>query len=149
MTRVFFITILVAACGGAAHPGGPTAFKDMDLDQRIEFMKTTVLPRAKQLFVAFDPKFEKMDCETCHGDGAKNGTWELPNPKIKPLPNSPEGFSAWMQAAPDEARWAKFMATQLVPEMATMLGKKRFDPQTKTGDFGCSVCHVLSADAGK
>jgi acetone carboxylase gamma subunit len=151
--KLIIVALVVTACGGGGanpeHPGAPLAFKDMNLDQRIEFMKTTVLPRAKTLFVAFDPKFQNMNCETCHGDGAKDGTWKLPNPKIHALPNSEELFVAWVQKSPDEARWAQFMATQLEPEVAKMVGKTPFNPQTKTGDFGCSVCHTLSATAGQ
>ena len=143
LNRAVFVAIVVAACGGGGaspeHPSAPLAFKDMNTEQRIEFMKTTVLPRAKTLFVAFDPKFESMTCETCHGDGAKDGTWQLPNPKIHALPNTEELFTAWMQKSPDEARWAKFMATQLEPEVAKMVGKTPFMKATPVMAVSMSI----------
>ena len=53
-------------------------------------MKQYVLPKAKELFAAFDPKFGEVTCKTCHGDGVDNHTFKMPNPKIKPLPGTEE-----------------------------------------------------------
>ena len=86
---------------------------------------------------AFDPKFETMTCKTCHGDGAENGSWEMPNPKIKALPGSEEAFMASVQKEPAEGKWGGFMATQLEPAMGKLLGVQVFDPKTKTGEFSC------------
>jgi len=144
--RSITFAILLAACGGSSsqpeHPSTPKTFKDMNLDERTEFMKTVVLPKTKELFVAFDPKFDKMNCETCHGDGAKDGTWKMPNPKIKPLPATEEAFMAWIQKEPDEAKWTQFMAEKLEPEMGKLLQLSVFDPKTKTGEFSCHNCHT-------
>lgn len=120
----------------------------MDGKQREQFMKDVVLPKSKELFVAFDAKFADMNCKTCHGDGAEDGSFEMPNPKIKPLPNSEEGFMAWIAKEPDEGRWAGFMAQKLEPAVAEMLGEKPFDPKTKTGEFGCANCHELIDASG-
>lgn len=144
--RSITFAILLAACGGSGsspeHPTTPKAFKDMNLDERTAFMKTVVLPKTKALFVAFDPKFDQMNCETCHGDGAKDGTWTMPNPKIKPLPATEEAFMAWIQKEPAEAKWTQFMAEKLEPEMGKLLGMTVFDPKTKTGEFSCHNCHT-------
>jgi hypothetical protein len=145
---------VLAACGSsstpppqtpapAAAPAAPVAWKDMDATQRETFMKEVVMPRSKELFVAFDPKSASMDCKTCHGDGATDGTFEMPNPKIKPLPNTPEAFMAWVSKDAEAGRYAEFMATKLEPAVAEMLQLEPFDPKTNTGEFSCGNCHQL------
>jgi hypothetical protein len=119
------------------------AYKDMDKKQRGAYMKKVVLPRARELFSAFDPKLPEVGCKTCHGDGVADHTFKMPNPKIKPLPNTEEAFMAWVSKDKDAARWAKFMGEQLTPEMAKLVGKQPFDPKTKTGEFSCGACHTL------
>jgi hypothetical protein len=119
------------------------AYKDMDKKQRGAYMKKVVLPRARELFSAFDPKLPEVGCKTCHGDGVADHTFKMPNPKIKPLPDSEEAFMAWVSKDKDAARWSKFMGEQLEPEMAKLVGKKPFDPKTKTGEFSCANCHTL------
>jgi len=118
-------------------------YKDLDKKQRGKFMKQYVLPKAKELFASFDPKFGEVTCKTCHGDGVDDHTFKMPNPKIKPLPSTEEAFMTWVKQNPEEAKWAGFMSQQLEPEMAKILGMKPFDPRTKSGEFGCIACHTL------
>ena len=145
---VFVVGALAISCGASGGPAAapapmPEAFKDMNLEQRTEFMKTVVMPRTRELFTNFDPKFKDMDCKTCHGDGVDDGSFELPNPKIKALPGTPEAFIAWVSVDAAAARWATFMSEQLVPAMGEMLKVTPFDPTTETGDFSCGNCHTL------
>lgn len=122
--------------------GGTKTWKDMDKKERATFMKKVVLPKAKTLFATIDPKMT-TNCKTCHGKGAEDHTFKMPNPDIKALPSTPEAFMAWIKKNPDEGKWAKFMGEKFTPEMAQLFGKTPFDPQTKTGDFGCIACHTL------
>jgi len=122
--------------------GGTKTWKDMDKKERSAFMKKVVLPKAKKLFATIDPKM-KTTCKTCHGKGADDHTFKMPNPSIQALPATEEAFTAWIKKNPDEGKWAKFMGEQFTPAMAEALGKKAFDPQTKTGDFSCTACHTL------
>ena len=120
----------------------------MDATQREQYMKDVVMPRSKELFVAFDAKYATMDCTTCHGDGASDGSFEMPNGKIKRLPNSPDTFMAWIGKDAEAARYTEFMATKLEPLMGELLQVPVFDPKTKTGDLSCSTCHQLVDDSG-
>lgn len=151
------LSLVLAACGSssppaqtpAQAPAKPAAWKDMDATQREAYMKDVVMPRTKELFVAFDPKYQSMDCKTCHGDGVTDGSFEMPNGKIKPLPNTEEAFMAWVSKEPEAGRYAQFMATKLEPLMGELLQVKIFDPQTRAGDFSCSNCHQLVDASGK
>jgi hypothetical protein len=111
----------------------------MTREQRLEHMKTVVMPKMKELMVAFDPKeFGDMKCPTCHGDGAKDKTFKMPNPKLPKL-SFTDGFKKHMAKKPEIT---KFMMEKVVPEMATLLGTQPYDPKTQKG-FGCAGCHVV------
>lgn len=122
--------------------GGTKTWKDMDKKERATFMKQKVLPKAKELFATIDPKMT-TNCKTCHGKGADDHSFKMPNPDIKALPSTPDAFMAWIKKNPDEGKWAKFMGEKFTPAMAQLFGMQEFDPQTKTGDFGCTACHTL------
>jgi hypothetical protein len=109
----------------------------MSHDQRLELMKTVVMPKMKELFSAFDPKhYSDMKCTTCHGDGVKDKTFKMPNPKLPKL-SFTDHFKKHMDKKPE---MTKFMMEKVVPEMATLLGTQPFNPETKQG-FGCMGCH--------
>lgn len=111
----------------------------MSHDQKLEHMKTVVMPKSKELFAAFDAKeFGNMKCPTCHGDGAKNQTFKMPNPKLPKLSYT-DHFKKHMDKKPEET---KFMMEKVVPEVAAMLGMQPFDPKTQKG-FGCANCHIV------
>jgi hypothetical protein len=110
----------------------------MTRPERRDYMRMVVMPKAKELFVAFDPAhYAKMSCGTCHGDGAEDGTFKMPNPKLPKLPPSPEGFKQLVAAKPAACQ---FMLVKLKPTMAALLGMPPFDPDTRAG-FSCMNCH--------
>ena len=111
----------------------------MDHQQRLEHMKNVVMPRMKELFAAVDAKrYGEMKCVTCHGEGAKNQTFKMPNPKLPKLSYT-DGFKKHIDKTPV---MTKFMMEKVVPEMAALLGEQPFDPATKKG-FGCAECHLM------
>ena len=104
----------------------------------MAYMKEVVFPRMKARFQAFDAKrFSGMSCATCHGEGAANGTYSMPNPQLPRL--WPTGNFAVHQAA--DPLTTKFMMETVKPEMAKLLGMPLYEKKTGKG-FGCLHCHV-------
>jgi len=142
----------VAACGSSSKSSMPPkgmVWKDMNADQRKEYMEHVVMPKAKEVFAAFDSKYQKMDCKTCHGKGADDGSFEMPNPDIRPLPNTPEAFMALMAKDPEVQRFTPFMSGEVEPMMGDLLHMTVFNPETKTGELSCASCHTLVDETGK
>ena len=114
------------------------AWKDMNHEQKLGFMKTVFMPKMKAEFVAFDAKmFEKMNCMTCHGDGAKDGTFKMPNAQLPKL-KVDAGFKTEMAKHP---AITKFMMEKVSGDAASTLGLAPYDPKTHEG-FGCFGCHT-------
>lgn len=113
-------------------------FDDMMAGERMEYMKSTVLPKMKAVFQAGDPKeFAEVSCKTCHGSRAEKGNFKMPNEEILPLDVS-DGFADEAKAHPE---MMKFMGEKVVPEMAALLGESPYNPETHQG-FGCFGCHT-------
>jgi len=128
-----------AADASPAAPDGAVNWAAMSKEQRKDYMKTVVMPQMKQTFIAFNPdRYRGLNCVTCHGEGATDGKFNMPNPRLPKLPNSPEGFQKLMAAKPEIMQ---FMATRVKPQMAQLLGLPEFTPENKTG-FGCFACHT-------
>jgi len=116
----------------------------MNKQQRGRFMAMVVMPRMKEVFRSFDDKkFAQVNCATCHGSGAKEHTFAMPNPELPVLP-APADFGKLMQ---DKPEWVKFMSEKVKPEMATLLGVPQFDPQhPQPGTFSCHNCHTVKGE---
>ena len=139
--------LALAGCPSKSKaPGGPTtdkplAWADMDHEQKEDYMEATVMPHMKDKFTAFDARYAEMNCKTCHGPGADDGTFKMPNPDLMPLDFSrdPSTYSE------EEHKVGEFMGTVVVPEMAKLLGTTPYDQATQTG-FGCTGCHTVKSD---
>ena len=158
MKRLALLAILAAACGGkpsststtppsgadpkeVAPPAG-MAFKDMNADQRVAFMKLSVMPEMKKMFQEFDGKqFADFTCKTCHGKGAEDGSFDMPNADIKVLPDEAH-FPDYMKD-PKVNTWVMFMGGKVKPAMAKLLMVPEFNWETKTGEFSCGACHMI------
>jgi mono/diheme cytochrome c family protein len=107
--------------------------------EKKKYMKSTVLPEMKKAFQEYDAKtYKKFTCATCHGDGATDGKFKMPNAKLPKLPTAQEGFMALQKKKPDAV---KFMGTVVKPKMAGLLGLPEWTPQKMDG-FGCYQCHT-------
>lgn len=144
-TSLLALALLAAACGSKSKPtptepvGATSAWKDMNADQRHEYMEHTVMPQMKEAFVAFDAEeFGEMDCKTCHGPGAEDKSFEMPNPDLMPL-----DFSKMDQLDEEHKKVADWMHEVVVPKMADLLGEQPYDPATQQG-FGCLGCHTMA-----
>jgi hypothetical protein len=79
-----------------------------------------------------------MSCVTCHGAGAKEGKFKMPNaslPKLDPK----DGFAKHQKKTPAVT---KFMMETVAPEVGKLLGMPPYNPETKQG-FGCFNCHTM------
>jgi hypothetical protein len=128
-----------AAPAAAAAPAKKIDWETMKFEERKKYMKSTVLPTMKKEFQAFDAKaFKKFSCETCHGDGAVNGKFKMPNPKLPKLPTDQAGFMELQKKKPE---FVKFMGKVVKPKVAELLGLPEWTPQNPKG-FGCYECHT-------
>ena len=102
-------------------------------------MKKTVSPKMHDLFVAVDtPRYGDMSCGTCHGEGAVEGSFAMPNSGLPKLDLSPAGFEKLSKTNP---KMFDFMVKQVEPTMASLIGEKPYDERTKLG-FNCFRCHT-------
>lgn len=143
----------VIACGGttpaAQEPGatsdaveqradaagalgeGEVAWKDMNREQRLEYMGVTVMPAMKALFQEYDPEgYAEFKCQTCHGEDMEQADFEMPNglyalPAADPITAAKEY----------DAEVTAFMLEKLTPKMAELLGMQPGEEMT------CMSCH--------
>src|SRR5579864_3083792 len=140
-----YLTAVGAGCSSTDHTAMPNKpWKDQTHDERMVTMKKLVYPTMKDEFIRFDPKdFSDMTCATCHGPGARDKTFKMPNPKLPKLPTTDAGFEKLKK---EHSEIVQFMMNTVVPKMAAFLGERPYDPQTREG-FGCFRCHPREATA--
>ena len=104
----------------------------MNQSQRKKYMKATVLPEMKKLFVGFDKKYKDMTCMTCHGDKAVENKFKMPNDQLPKLPGPTDrtGFMTLQQKKPEAV---KFMGTEVKPAMAALLNVDEWSPDEHEG----------------
>jgi hypothetical protein len=124
--------------GGDTEPGAPSvAWADKTFEQRKTWMGIEVFPKMKTAFQGHDAtQFKSFTCETCHGDGAKEKNYAMPNDSIYPLPKD-DPIKAAMEY---DDKIAKFMVNDVVPQMATMLSTQPASAENPTG-LSCFGCH--------
>jgi hypothetical protein len=138
-------TPTASAAPSATAPAGPAAppkdgeWDTWSHDQKLAYMKSTVLPKMGPLFHEVDPKaYAEPKCVLCHGSGAKDATFKMPNPDLPKLDLTPAGMKQLREKKP---AMVEFMSKTVVPTMAALVGEKPYDPKTQKG-FGCLECHT-------
>ena len=84
------------AAAPAGPPGapGPGEWDSWSHDQKLDYMKKTVMPKAAAMFKEFDAKkYPDAECKLCHGAGAKKD-FKMPNPALPKIDLSEAGFKA-------------------------------------------------------
>ena len=157
--KLLVAVLVLAACGSTSpspnSPSGPTApsapappsggeaaatlpdlpFDKLDHDQRIAFMKQKVVPPMKPLFQNHDgKKYAEFGCRTCHGEQAKQGHFDMPNPNLPKL-----NFNDMSKFKKEDIEW---MHNDVLPTMAKLLGQPMHSKDNPNG-FGCLGCHTL------
>src|SRR5438067_694382 len=88
------------------------------------WMSASVNPAMREEFQNFDAKrYAKFGCKTCHGKGAEDDSYKMPNPDLPKLPRSKEG---WDKIKAEKGDILKFMGTTVKPKMASLLCMKPF-----------------------
>jgi len=112
------------------------AFSTLSAEQKLQRMKSVVMPSMSKVFQEGDAKkYGEFGCKTCHGDKKQDPHVVLPK-----LTLSGDGFAKLMATKPAVT---KFMAEKVTPAMAEAMGDKPYDPATHEG-FGCGGCHRVN-----
>jgi len=108
-------------------------------DKKKDYMKATVVLAEKGLWAEYDPvRFANFTCKNCHGSGAADGAYRMPNPD---LPKWPGGADAFRELKERNPKALFFMQQVVVPVTARLIGVKEFDFASHTG-FSCFQCHT-------
>lgn len=114
-------------------------FDDMTHEQKMALMKDVVLPKATTLLQEHDAKkFADVKCATCHGPGAKDGKFDMPNPKLPKLDSTDE----FAKHKKKSEKMLAFMMQRFTPAVAEAIGEPLWSPETPAG-FGCGKCHTM------
>ena len=145
MPYLVCVAVVLFGCGSssASQPREPravavlpdVAFDQLDHDQRVQFMKQTVVPAMQPVFQRHDAKaFAAFGCKTCHGESVATGSFEMPNPNLPAL-----DFADLSRYEPADLEWMK---TEVKPAMAKLLRRPEYSEDAPDG-FGCTHCHPL------
>jgi hypothetical protein len=116
------------------EPSAATGWAAMDRDARLTYMGTEVLPKMKDAFK--QRGFDTFKCANCHGADYKEVDFKMPNDLTPLNPENP------IQSGMDlDEEMTKFMVSEVLPQMAELLGKET-DVTTGKGEFGCLSCHL-------
>ena len=151
MKLLVAVAVVLAACGSnapapnAPKEGGAAAgeadvalpdvpFDKLEHDQRIAFMKKKVMPAMKPIFQNHDAKdFAQFSCKTCHGEQAKQGHFDMPNPNLPKL-----NFADMSEFKKEDLDW---MHNEVWPTMGKLLDMPLYSKDNPKG-FGCLNCHT-------
>ncbi|HTL32142.1 MAG TPA: hypothetical protein VL326_03400 [Kofleriaceae bacterium] len=122
---------------GPPPPLPDKPFDDLDQDQRAQFMKEKVVPAMEPIFKNHDAKkFAEFGCTTCHGEQAKQGHFDMPNPDLPKLLFKDKAAMAKFKK--EDLEW---MSKEVKPTMAKLLSMPELTPDNPKG-FGCQSCHT-------
>lgn len=105
--------------------------------QRLDFMGAVFFPDMRKRFEGHSAqRFRGFRCQTCHGPDMKERNYAMPSSAVFPLdPERP-----YEDALAYDPEVTRFMAEDVVPAAAKLLGTRPYDPTTGEG-LGCPACH--------
>jgi hypothetical protein len=108
----------------------------LDFGEKMAVMTDVVEPRMRAEFQAFDAeRFANFSCETCHGAGASDGTYAMPNPDLPHL-----WEKGWFKKHRKETpKTVRFMWKDVELTMSDLLGVST----GSGGELACWTCHVV------
>lgn len=120
---------------GLEGPDKPWA--DMSYQEREWYMIAKVHPISQELFLNYDDtRYAQFECVPCHGEDGKAKKYKMPSDHLGPLPDPKSEKFADILDSP----LGEFMAEQVTPVTARLLGLPTYDAATGQG-FGCFACH--------
>ena len=106
---------------------------EMSFDDKKTYMQEVVNPAMKTAFQDHNADhYADFGCATCHGSGAGDGSFSMPNDIVGLDPANIPAYGEYPSV--------DFMYDTVVPDMAEMLDTTPYDPKTGEG-FGCFNCH--------
>jgi hypothetical protein len=124
------------AGSGAGAGSDSFNWEAMTHQQRMDYMKKTVVPTMKPLFQQFDAKhYANFNCKTCHGKDPKASKFKMPNGDLPKL-----DFAA-LKAGKQKPAIAKWMGEVVKPQMAKLMHQAEYSESNPKG-FGCLECHT-------
>jgi hypothetical protein len=131
---------LLGACGAHGKTGIPEgsekAWADMDHDERMAHMGEVVMPRMQAVFEGHDAeRFSTFGCATCHGGGASDGSFEMPNPGLPQL----DAANLYKKHRKESPEMVKLMWKHVEPTMGEALAVT----YGFGGAISCESCHVV------
>jgi hypothetical protein len=122
--------------GGSGAGSDSFNWEAMTHEQRVDYMKKTVVPTMKPLFQQFDAKhYANFNCKTCHGKDPKASKFKMPNGDLPKL-----DFAA-LKAGKQKPAIAKWMGEVVKPQMAKLMHEPEYSEANPKG-FGCLECHM-------
>jgi hypothetical protein len=130
--RTLGLVLALVSCG----PRAPVAWGAMNQDQKMEYMKASVMPQMLAVFSEYDAhKYPKVGCAPCHSRDRAVG-WKMPNPDLALDPSCldtsvPQVYGS-PEAAQANAKMIAFMRDRVVPAMSAAMGRR----------VDCFDCHA-------
>ena len=123
------VVAVAAGCSGSpgpspaasADPGSVLPWERMTPRQKQDYMRSTVMPTMRELFVRFDPhRYPKMGCSPCHTRSSGTPDYRMPNDDLLLDPSTCEPGPG---ADPSAIAMNRFMLEEVGPTMGRLLGK--------------------------
>lgn len=131
---------LASACAASAPPTprAPTTWEKASWEDRHQTMTFAVLPNMARAWQRFEKtEYPELTCRRCHGANAEAIAYKMPA-DLPPL--DPARMPSASSSNAREARYAKFMTDEVVPQMLALLDAKPWDGRA---GFGCFSCHPV------